>query len=74
MDKRYKVFKEIPLKGGEVIPINTSVYQIHGNYYMDKGILPPDYQEDFDKLIKREELFGWNYLRPDNPVVGEMNI
>lgn len=74
MDKKYRVFKEIPLNGGGSIPVNTSIYQIHGNYYMDGGLLPPAYQEDFDKLIKREENFGWNYLRPDNPVVGKMNI
>ena len=35
MDKKYRVFKEIPLNGGGSIPVNASIYQIHGNYYME---------------------------------------
>ena len=31
---------------------------------MDGGLLPRDYQEDFDNLISYEEENGWNYLTP----------
>ena len=74
MDKKYRVIKPIPLGGGDSIPVNTSIYEIHGNYYMDGGLLPADYQEDFYNLIKHEEKTGWKYLKPDNPVVGKSLI
>ena len=63
-DKRILVIKEIPINGGKNIPINTSIYRTHGVYYMDGGLLPRDYQEDFDNLISYEEENGWNYLTP----------
>lgn len=63
-DKRFLVIKEIPINGGKNIPINTSIYRTHGVYYMDGGLLPRDYQEDFDNLISYEEENGWNYLTP----------
>jgi hypothetical protein len=31
---------------------------------MDGGLLPKDYQEDFDALIEHEENYGWKYLSP----------
>jgi len=71
MDKKYIVVKPIPLYNGEKIPANSAIYEIHGNYYMDGGLLPEDYQKDFYKLIQKEKAKGWNYLRPDDPVVGK---
>jgi hypothetical protein len=63
-DTRFLVIKEIPIKGGKNIPVNTNIYRTHGVYYMDGGLLPKDYQEDFDALIEYEEEHGWNYLNP----------
>jgi hypothetical protein len=63
-DKRFLVIKEIPIKGGKNIPVNTSIYRTHDVYYMDGGLLPKDYQEDFDALIEHEENYGWKYLSP----------
>ena len=63
-DKRFLVIKEIPIKGGKNIPVNTSIYRTHGVYYMDGGLLPNDYQKDFDALIEHEEETGWKYISP----------
>jgi hypothetical protein len=63
-DKRFLVIKAIPLYGGKTIPVNTNIYRTHGVYYMDGGLLPEDFQQDFDALIEREEEKGWNYLSP----------
>lgn len=63
-DKRFLVIKAIPLADGKSIPVNTSIYRTHGVYYMDGGLLPRDYQEDFDMLIDHEEKNGWKYLSP----------
>ena len=46
-DKRFLVIKEIPLYGGKTIPVNTNIYRTHGVYYMDGGLLPEDFQEEF---------------------------
>ena len=63
-DKKFLVIKEIPINGGKNIPVNTNIYRTHGVYYMDGGLLPRDYQEDFDTLIEYEEVNGWKYLSP----------
>jgi len=63
-DKRFLVIKEIPLYGGKKIPVNTNIYRTHGVYYMDGGLLPEDFQEDFKNLIEHEEETGWKYLTP----------
>jgi hypothetical protein len=63
-DKKFLVIKAIPLYGGKTIPVNTVIYRTHGVYYMDGGLLPEDYQQDFDRLIETEETKRWNYLSP----------
>jgi uncharacterized Zn ribbon protein len=63
-DKMYEVVKDIPLTGGSSIKKGTSIYNIHGVYYMDGGMLPEAYQEDFDMLIIEEATHGWNYIVP----------
>lgn len=63
-DQRFVIIKAIPLKDGKSIPVNTSIYRTHGMYYMDGGLLPQDYQEDFDDLISQEEKSGWKYISP----------
>jgi len=73
-DKRYIVIRPIKLYGGGEIPVNSSVYEIHGCFYMDGGLLPKDYQEDFYELIKYEKKHGWHYLKPNDPVVGKSEI
>lgn len=68
---KFIVVKPIPIRqsyngyGKSEIPVSTVIYRTHGMYYMDGGLLPEDYQEDFDVLIENEEKNGWNYLRPE---------
>ena len=73
-DCQFIVVKEIPLSEGGSIRVNTDIYRIHGNYYMDGGLLPPAYQEDFDKLVETEEKNGWKYLSPIKTNVGNSII
>ena len=73
-DGRFIVVKSIPLGGGDSIRVNTEIDRIHGNFYMDGGLLPLDFQQDFTKLVEREMKTGWKYLRPNNPVVGKSII
>lgn len=61
-DAKYKILKDIPLRNGNVIKAGTDVYRTHGVYYLDSGLLPKDYQNDFDMLIDRESQRGWNYI------------
>ena len=63
-DKKYLLEKDIPLANGKKIAKGTTITRTHGVYYMDGGLLPQDYQEDFDQLISNEEMYGWNYLVP----------
>ena len=63
-DKMYEVIKDIPLTGGSAIKKGTSIYNIHGVYYMDGGMLPEAYQADFEMLISNERVNGWNYIVP----------
>lgn len=63
-DKEYEVIKSIPINGGKAIEKGTSITRSHGVYYMNGGMLPKDYQEDFDALIETEEVSGWNYICP----------
>lgn len=63
-NKHYVVIKPIPLSGGGSIPLNASVYRTQGVYYLEGGLLPQEYQEDFDRLIEHEEIHGWKYVSP----------
>ena len=63
-DKKYLLEKDIPLANGKKIAKGTTITRTHGVYYMDGGLLPQDYQEDFDQLISNEETYGWDYLVP----------
>lgn len=73
-DKRFRVIRPIPLQGGDEIPVNSAIYEIHGCYYMDGGLLPMAYQKDFAMLIENERKKGWHYIIPDDPVVGKSII
>lgn len=53
-DANFQIIKDIPLKGGQVLKEGTMIYRLHGVYYMDQGIITPDYQEDFDRLIEAD--------------------
>lgn len=53
-DANYQIIKDIPIKGGQVIKEGTMIYRLHGVYYMDQGIITPDYQEDFNRLIEAD--------------------
>lgn len=61
-DANFKIIKDIPLRNGNVIKEGTDIYRIHGVYYLDSGILPKDYQTDFDMLIDAESKRGWKYI------------
>ena len=63
-DKEYQIIKAIPLGNGKEISKGTMITRTHGVYYMNGGMLPQDFQEDFDQLISREEQDGWNYIVP----------
>ena len=56
--------KDIPITNGKSIKKGTLITRTHGMYYMEGGMLPNDYQEDFDRLIANEETTGWNYIVP----------
>ena len=73
-DGRFIVVKPIPLGEGKTIKVNTEIDRIHGNFYMDGGLLPLDYQQDFTKLIEHEMKTGWKYVRPNNTIVGKSII
>ena len=70
-DGKYIVVKPIPLGHGDSIKVNTDIDRIHGNFYMDGGLLPLDFQHDFEMLLSHELKHGWKYLRPNNPIVGK---
>ena len=63
-DKKYEVLKNIPINGGKAIEKGSIVTRTHGVYYLNGGMLPGDYQEDFDTLIENESINGWNYICP----------
>jgi hypothetical protein len=63
-NQKFIIKKSIPLGNGNNIPVNTEIHRIHGVYYMNGVLLSPDYQQDFDNLIEKEENNGWNYLNP----------
>ena len=63
-DQQYVVIKPIPLGRDKFIPVDTDINRIHGLYYMNGIILTEDYQQDFDNLISREEVRGWEYITP----------
>ena len=72
-NSKYVVLKDIPLdkNGTKKIQKGTEISVTHNCIYMNGGLLPPDYQHDFKQLIEQEEMTGWKYVHPDNPVVGE---
>lgn len=60
----YDIVKNIPLQGGGMIEIGHKLTKTHGVFYLDGGMLPKSYQEDFRSLLFAEKNTGWNYLRP----------
>lgn len=63
-DKVFDIVKTIPLKDGGSIPAGGKLTRTHGVYYLNGGMLPKEYQQDFDGLVKFEEKSGWKYLAP----------
>ena len=63
-DKNFVINKDIPLQGGKKIAKGTLITRTHGMYYMEGGLLPADFQKDFDTLIENESKSGWNYIVP----------
>ena len=60
----YDIVKNIPLKSGGFIQAGNKLQKAHGVYYLNGGMLPLDYQKDFDGLVYAEKMTGWNYLVP----------
>lgn len=60
----YEIVKNIPLKSGGIINKGGQLQKTHGVYYLNGGMLPPDYQADFAGLVYAEKMTGWNYLAP----------
>ena len=63
-DCKYEIIKSIPLIGGGQIEAGGLLSRTHGFYYLEGGLLPVEYQKDFDDMIEHEEIHGWNYLVP----------
>lgn len=63
-NKFYDIVKNIPLQGGGMIPAGKKLTRTHGVFYLDGGMLPKEYQQDFAGLVSIEEKMGWNYLAP----------
>jgi hypothetical protein len=61
---RYVTLKEIPIMGGKSIPANSTITVTNGCLYLEGGLLPKDYQDDFKSLINNEEINGWDYIVP----------
>lgn len=72
-DSKYVVLKDIPISknGDKVIARGTEITVTHDCVYMNGGLLPMEWQEDFAHLIMKEKKTGWKYLHPDNPIVGD---
>lgn len=63
-NKEYVIIKDIPIGGGKVIAKGTQITRTNGVYYMEGGLLSPDYQQDFAHLIAKEQVNGWQYIQP----------
>ena len=63
---KYTLTKDIPLGGDEKIKAGTSIYLTDGVFYMEGGLLDQDFQEDFARLLEREQKNGYDYLMPDD--------
>ena len=61
-DAKYIVIEPIKLQVGGEIRKGTEIRRTHGTYYMDGMLLPKAYQEDFDRLTRNEEKYGWYHL------------
>ena len=63
-DKEFQVIKSIPLGNDKFIEKGTMITRTHGVYYMNGGMLSQAFQEDFDALIEKEQVTGWEYICP----------
>jgi len=61
---KYRIVKDIPLKGNQPIKAGTDIYLLNNIFMMDGIMLPPSYQEDFRQLFLKESTKGWNYIQP----------
>lgn len=75
-DGKFVVLKDIPLdkENNHSIVRGSEISLTHGVFYLNGGMLPEDYQEDFRKLLTMEINKGWKYLHPDNQIVGKSLI
>lgn len=67
-DGKFVVIRDIPLSkdGKSAIKKGNELYLTHGVFYLNGGMLPGDYQEDFRMLLSNEMKNGWKYLCPDD--------
>ena len=73
-DAKFMIEKDIPLMGGKSIKRGSTLYRTHGCLYLDGGLLPADYAEDFEHLIDNEQKNGWKYIVPIKTIEGNSII
>lgn len=71
---RYVIVKAIPLGRGKEIKVGSELVRTHNCYYLDGYLLDKDFQKDFETLLMSEIKRGWNYLRPNNLIIGKSLI
>lgn len=65
--EKYVFVKELKTNEG-TIPVGTELFFVNGIVSLNGGMLMPEYQEEFKLLIAKENVNGWNYLKPDTPI------
>ena len=66
--EKYVFVKPLYNNDGGVIHKGDELYIVNGTISLNGGMLPPDYQIMFRKLIEQEKNKGWEYLCPDIPI------
>ncbi len=62
-DAIFVLAKDIPLQGGGTIKKGTHIHLINDLFYLEEGLLEPEFQEDFRKLYINELKHGFKYLK-----------
>ena len=69
-DSKWLIVKDIPInRGADKIKAGGVITVSHGTIYLNGGMLPLDYQQDFKELIMNDN--EHKYVRPYNDIVGK---
>jgi len=72
-DSKWLIVKDIPIdKGQSTIKEGGIITFSHGVCYLNGGMLPLEYQEDFSNLVMTDAQH--RYIRPYNDIVGKSII